>query len=78
MAQSRIDSFLESVVNTLIGFLVALSSQLVIFPLYGIHNSLSTDISITCWFTLVSVLRSYLLRRYFNTRLTRVIRGSNN
>jgi hypothetical protein len=66
MSQSRKASLIEAVVNIAIGFGVALVSQLIIFPLYGVHVPLSTDLAITAWFTLISLVRSYALRRVFN------------
>lgn len=64
--QSRLASFTEASVNITIGFLVALLSQIIIFPLYGIHVPLSVDVEITLWFTLVSLARGYIVRRWFN------------
>jgi hypothetical protein len=69
--QSRVGSLIESCASTLIGFGVALLSQLVIFPLYGVHVPLSTNLAITVWFTFISVARSYCVRRFFNAWLTR-------
>ena len=69
--QSRIGSFCESLVNVTIGYSVALASQLVVFPLYGIHVPLSTNIGIGAWFTAISIARSYVVRRCFNRRLAR-------
>jgi len=66
MTQTRKGSLIEAVVNILIGFGVALISQLIIFPAYGVHVPLSTDLAITGWFTLVSLVRSYCIRRWFN------------
>lgn len=67
--QSRIESFIESAANVLIGYCVALVSQLVIFPIVGIYVGLSTNLIIGLWFTVISVIRSYVLRRYFNRRI---------
>lgn len=69
--QSRCGSLIESVANIVVGFAVALVSQLVILPLYGIHIPIATDLKIVCWFTLVSLVRSYCLRRLFNRTLDR-------
>lgn len=66
MSQSKSASAAEAVVNTMIGLGVALLAQRVIFPLYGIHNSYETDLQIVLWFTIISVARSYLLRRAWN------------
>lgn len=69
MNQSRIGSLIEAAANVVIGYLVALASQLVVFPLVGIHVSLGTNLEIGAWFTLISLARSYILRRWFNARL---------
>lgn len=50
----------------LIGYFIALAAQLTIFPLFGIHVSLQDNIKIGILFTVVSVARSYALRRMFN------------
>ena len=71
MNQSRVASLAESVMNVLIGYGVALASQLVIFPMFGIHLPLSDNLAIGAWFTLISLDRSYAIRRWFNARLHR-------
>jgi hypothetical protein len=71
MTQSRTASLIESVFNVVIGYGVALASQLVIFPMFGIHLPLSDNLAIGAWFTLISLVRSYTIRRYFNARLHR-------
>jgi hypothetical protein len=57
--------------NILIGFWVALISQVVVFPMFDIHVSLKTNIGIGAWFTVISLVRSYAIRRWFNSRLRR-------
>ena len=67
--QTRWGSFIESVVNILIGYGIAIASQILIFPMYGIHISLSTNLWIGVWFTAISLTRSYIIRRWFNAKL---------
>ena len=69
MMQSRKESLIESLMNIGIGYLVALLSQLAIFPLFGINVPLSTNLWIGAWFTAISLARSYAIRRWFNARL---------
>jgi hypothetical protein len=69
MQQTRLGSLIESLLNIAIGYLVALLSQLMIFPLFDIHVPLSTNLWIGAWFTLISLVRSYIIRRWFNARL---------
>jgi hypothetical protein len=57
---------IESIVNIAIGYGVALLSQLAIFPMFNIHIPLSDNIAIGAWFTLISLIRSYCIRRLFN------------
>ena len=64
--QTRTASAVEAVANVLVGYFVALASQLVIFAAYGVHLSLADNAMIGVWFTLISLVRSYLLRRIFN------------
>ena len=66
MSQKRCFSALESVINVIAGYGVALASQILVFPLFGIHASLSDNIQIGAWFTVISLCRSYILRRLFN------------
>jgi len=67
--QSRIGSLVESSVNILIGYFVALISQIVLFPLFDIYISIQTNLWISGWFTLISLARSYVIRRWFNGRI---------
>lgn len=67
--QTKRGSLAESCLNVAIGYGVALVSQVLIFPIYGVHLSLATNALIGVWFTVISIARSYVLRRWFN-RLT--------
>ena len=69
MNQTRLESLVESIVNILIGYGVALLSQIIIFPLFGIYVPLSTNLWIGAWFTVISLARSYIIRRFFNAQL---------
>ncbi len=66
MTQTRWHSAIESIANVAVGYGVALLSQLVIFPLFGIHIPLSSNLAIGAWFTAISLIRSYCIRRWFN------------
>ena len=64
--QSRRQSMIETAVSVTIGYLVALASQIAIFPLFGIHATLSDNLMIGAWFTVISMIRGYAVRRFFN------------
>lgn len=64
-AQSRFASLVEAAANVGAGYLLALALQRLAYPLFGIHTTLATDSAIAALFTLVSLARSYVLRRAF-------------
>jgi len=68
MNQSRRQSLVESVVNILIGYCVAVLSQLLIFPTFNIHLRILDNLLLGVYFTVVSLIRSYCIRRYFTRR----------
>ena len=66
MNQSRTMSAAESVANVVIGYGIALVTQVVVFDALEISVSLEQNLWIGVVFTVVSLVRSYLLRRFFN------------
>jgi hypothetical protein len=64
--QLKKHSALESVVNVLVGYGVAVGSQIIIFPFFGISIPMQDNFIIGLWFTVISLCRSYALRRVFN------------
>lgn len=68
MKQSRIDSAMEAVVNTVIGFIVSLITWHFVAMAFGIPMTLGNNLLITGIFTVVSIVRQYVLRRLFNGR----------
>lgn len=64
--QKRWQSFLESCINVVIGYGVALLAQLLVFPLFGIDIPMASNLAIGAIFTVISIVRSYAVRRVFN------------
>lgn len=71
MIQSRKHSLIESLTNVAIGYSVALASQILIFPLYDIRIPVSDNLAIGAWFTVISIVRSYAVRRWFTAKTER-------
>ena len=69
MNQSPLGSLIEATINTAIGFGINLTAQRFVFPLFGFDPSFGTNLSIAAIFTLLSIARGYVVRRYFNARL---------
>ena len=65
--QSKTKSIIEAVSNTVIGLLTAFIIQIIIYPLLNIEVSINQNIIITFVFFIVSIIRSYLVRRLFNS-----------
>lgn len=67
--QTRTQSLIESITNILIGYAVAIVSQLIVFPLFDINIPFSDNLLIGAYFTAISLVRSYVVRRYFNRKM---------
>ena len=67
MKQSRWMSFAEAVVNVVVGYGVAVLTQMLVFPLFGMRASVSDNLVIGVIFTMVSLVRSFTLRRVFES-----------
>ena len=64
-SQSRFMSLVESVANVFVGYSVAVVTQILIFPIFGLHTTLTQNLKMGAVFTVVSIARSYVLRRLF-------------
>jgi hypothetical protein len=65
MKQSRLMSLVESLANVLVGYGVAVATQMAVFPLFGLAVTVTENLLIGLIFTAVSIVRSYALRRGF-------------
>ena len=65
MKQSRLMSMVESLANVLVGYVVAVVTQMAVFPLFGLAVTVTENLLIGLIFTAVSIVRSYTLRRGF-------------
>ncbi len=65
MRQSRRMSFAEALTNVAVGYGIAVATQIAVFPVFGLHASLADNLLMGVIFTVVSIVRSYSLRRLF-------------
>lgn len=63
--QTRTHSLIEAVANIIAGYFVAVGGQIVIFPWFGMSVALHENLTIGLFFTVLSLVRSYGLRRVF-------------
>jgi uncharacterized membrane protein len=66
MTQTKKKSFIESLVNTFIGFIVTLIFSPLIYWVCDIKISLPKMNIVALLFTILSVIRNYVIRRWFN------------
>lgn len=58
-------SLIEAWTNTIVGYAINFSAQLLLLPLFGVKLSMSQNIALSTFFVLLSVVRGYMLRRLF-------------
>lgn len=67
MAQTKLGSFAESLANIVVGFTINYVANLIILPLFGFSTLTAwTNFEIGLVFTIISLVRSYCLRRVFD------------
>lgn len=64
--QTRLHSAIEAWANVAIGYGINVAANLLVLPAFGLAVSAADALGIGLVFTVISVLRSYLLRRAFN------------
>ena len=65
MKQSRAMSLVEAMANVVVGYGVAVVTQILIFPVLGLHATLAQNLKMGLVFTGISIIRSFALRRLF-------------
>ena len=63
--QSRCQSLIEAITNVVVGYALAVLTQIMVFPWFGLQVSLGDNLAIGALFVMISLLRSYALRRLF-------------
>ena len=66
--QTRWQSIRETVTHVGLGYFVALATQFVVFPMYGMDVTIWEQLEIGWIFTGVALIRVYLVRRFYNWR----------
>jgi hypothetical protein len=65
MKQTRLVSLIEAITNVVVGYGVAVVAQILVFPVFGLQTTLSQNLKMGAIFALISMSRSFLLRRAF-------------
>lgn len=67
--QSKTVSLIEASLNTLLGFVISMAFWPLIASATGIQYSNTQHISVVGLFTLISIARGFIVRRFFNNQL---------
>jgi hypothetical protein len=66
MKQSKKHSALESITNVVVGLVMSIVTQMILYPILNIPVSFSQNLIITGVFFVISFIRGYAIRRFFN------------
>lgn len=67
MSQTKLGSIAEAWANIAVGFTINFCANMVILPLFGFHSlTVRNNFIIGLLYTGISLVRSYVLRRWFN------------
>ena len=66
MSQTKMGSLIEAWMNIIFGFGISFIANLVVLPLFGLAVTPSKAFAIGVIFTVISLVRSYIIRRWFN------------
>ena len=66
--QSKKDSLIESLTSTTIGWLIGVILNLTVLPLFDYNITVVDSLWVSLIFTAVSVIRGYIIRRWFNSK----------
>ena len=66
MKQSKKGSLVETLTNVSVGYFIAILTQFLVFPLFGLKVTIGNNMMIGLIFTVVSIIRSYGVRRLYN------------
>ncbi len=69
MEQTKLGSLYESLINIIIGWSINFTANMLIFPHFGWAISVEQNIWLGTIYTLISLIRSYVIRRWFNAKL---------
>lgn len=74
--QSRLESFIEAWINVFIGFWINFIGNMLILPYFGFTTlTLGANFLIGLAFTVISVSRSYIIRRWAQVHLSRIVKA---
>ena len=68
LMQSKKDSFIETLTSVFVGWLIGVILNLTVLPLFDYNITVIDSLWVSLIFTAVSVIRGYVIRRFFNSK----------
>ena len=66
--QSKRESMIETLTNVGIGWFISFIANMLVLPLFGYNINLTDGVLISIIFTIISIVRGYVVRRWFNSK----------
>ena len=66
--QSKRESMVETLTNVSIGWFISFIANMLVLPLFGYNINLTDGLLISIIFTIISIVRGYVVRRWFNSK----------
>ena len=66
--QSKRESLIEKLTNVGIGWFISFIANMLVLPLFGYNINLTDGVLISIIFTIISIIRGYVVRRWFNSK----------
>ncbi len=66
--QSKRESMIESLTSVGIGWFISFIANMLVLPLFGYNINLTDGVLISIIFTIISIVRGYMVRRWFNSK----------
>lgn len=70
MSQTKYQSMIESITDTGIGFIISIIATFIINKIHGIDVPVWKNFTMTLCFTVLSLARRYVVRRWFSKKET--------
>ena len=66
--QSKKQSLIETLTSVFVGWLIGVILNLTVLPLFDYNITVVDSLWVSLIFTVISVVRGYLIRRFFNSK----------
>lgn len=76
MNQTKLESFIEAFINIASGFCISLLVWIfVVIPVWELEITMFDNLVITAIYTVISIVRSYFWRRFFNAGIHKAVKS---